>query len=105
FGGLSNDFAISNISFVNMSGPVVNVHVLFFAKSRELANTARSKVDVPAEIIASDLLDQLASRFGLTSIQSSLILAHNESYIENLSDKILFKEGDELAIIPPLSGG
>ncbi|KAI8044250.1 hypothetical protein M5D96_000401 [Drosophila gunungcola] len=88
-----------------MSGPVVNVHVLFFAKSRELANTARSKVDVPAEIIASDLLDQLASRFGLTSIQSSLILAHNESYIENLSDKILFKEGDELAIIPPLSGG
>ncbi|XP_017005295.2 molybdopterin synthase sulfur carrier subunit [Drosophila takahashii] len=84
---------------------VVNVHVLFFAKSRELANTNRSKVDVPSEITASELLDQLVARFGLTSIRDNLILAHNESYIENLSERILFKEGDELAIIPPLSGG
>ncbi|XP_017079949.1 molybdopterin synthase sulfur carrier subunit [Drosophila eugracilis] len=90
---------------MSADGPVVNVHVLFFAKSRELANTPRSKVDVPTEVTASDLLDQLVSRFGLTSIRDNLILAHNESYIENLSDKILFKEGDELAVIPPLSGG
>lgn len=94
-------------SFVNMNadGPVVNVHVLFFAKSRELANTPRSTVDVPTEITATELLDHLVSKFGLTSIRDNLILAHNESYIDNLSDRILFKEGDELAIIPPLSGG
>ncbi|XP_017052636.1 molybdopterin synthase sulfur carrier subunit [Drosophila ficusphila] len=90
---------------MSTDGPVVNVHVLFFAQSRELAKTPRSKVDVPAEIIASDLLEQLVSKFGLTSIRDNLILAHNESYIENLSDRIQFKEGDELAVIPPLSGG
>jgi len=90
---------------MSTDGPVVNVHVLFFAKARELANSSRSNVDVPTEIVASDLLDQLVSRFGLTTIRDNLILAHNESYIDNLRDSILFKEGDELAIIPPLSGG
>ncbi|XP_016952733.1 molybdopterin synthase sulfur carrier subunit [Drosophila biarmipes] len=90
---------------MSTDGPVVTVHVLFFAKSRELANTSRSNVDVPTEITASDLLDQLVTRFGLTSIRDNLILALNESYIDNLSERILFKEGDELAIIPPLSGG
>lgn len=90
---------------MSADGPVVNVHVLFFAKSRELAQTPRSEVDVPAQIVASELLEQLVARFDLTSIRDNLILAHNETYIENLSDKIHFKEGDELAIIPPLSGG
>ncbi|KAH8256382.1 hypothetical protein KR032_005756 [Drosophila birchii] len=86
-------------------GPVVNVHVLFFAKSRELARTPRSEVDVPAQIVASELLEQLVAKFDLTSIRDNLILAHNETYIENLSDQIHFKDGDELAVIPPLSGG
>ncbi|KAH8236435.1 molybdopterin synthase sulfur carrier subunit [Drosophila bipectinata] len=90
---------------MSADGPVVNVHVLFFAKSRELAQTPRSNVDLPSQIVASDLLDQLVTRFDLASIKDNLILAHNESYIENLSDKILFREGDELAVIPPLSGG
>ncbi|KAH8382800.1 hypothetical protein KR009_005316 [Drosophila setifemur] len=90
---------------MSSDGPVVNVHVLFFAKSRELAQTNRSTVDVPTQIVASDLLEQLVSRFGLAAIRDNLILAHNETYIEDLSDKILFKEGDELAVIPPLSGG
>ncbi|KAH8295271.1 hypothetical protein KR018_009453 [Drosophila ironensis] len=90
---------------MNAELPVVDVHVLFFAKSRELAQTSRSQVSLPAQIVASDLLDLLVAKFDLSPIKDNLILAHNETYIENLDDKILLKSGDELAVIPPLSGG
>ncbi|XP_022219388.1 molybdopterin synthase sulfur carrier subunit [Drosophila obscura] len=83
----------------------VDVHVLFFAKCRELAQTTRSVFTVPSEIKAADLLEQLVLRFGLTTIRHNLIIAHNESYIENLNESIILKDGDELAVIPPLSGG
>ncbi|XP_017144536.1 molybdopterin synthase sulfur carrier subunit [Drosophila miranda] len=94
--------------FVNMntSGPVsVDIHVLFFAKCRELSQTTRSVFTVPSEIRASDLLDKIVIQFGLTTIRHNLIIAHNESFIENLNDSIFLKDGDELAVIPPLSGG
>ncbi|XP_034664434.1 molybdopterin synthase sulfur carrier subunit [Drosophila subobscura] len=83
----------------------VDVHVLFFAKCRELAKTTRSTYTVPSDIKAYDLLEQIVLRFGLTNIRQNLIIALNESYIEDLNESLVLKDGDEIAVIPPLSGG
>ncbi|KRF99930.1 uncharacterized protein Dwil_GK28256 [Drosophila willistoni] len=83
----------------------VDVHVLLFAKCRELAKTSTATINVPSEILASELLEKLVEKFDLTSIKDNIILALNEVYIENLNDRIVLKKGDEIAIIPPISGG
>ncbi|XP_064541559.1 molybdopterin synthase sulfur carrier subunit [Drosophila montana] len=83
----------------------VNISVLFFAKSRELAKTSRAEFTVKSVVIARNLLNQLIDRFKLNTISNNLILAHNENYIENLDAEINLHRGDEIAVIPPISGG
>ncbi|XP_050100091.1 molybdopterin synthase sulfur carrier subunit [Anopheles aquasalis] len=90
-----------------MSSSSVRVKLLFFAKSRELAG--KSNVEdflVPqAEIRCSELLDLICAQFNLSIIRHNLILAHNEQYCDDLSETIRIHNGDELAVIPPISGG
>ncbi|XP_034487839.1 molybdopterin synthase sulfur carrier subunit [Drosophila innubila] len=90
---------------VEKSSRVVDINVLFFAKSRELAKTSRAVFAVESVVIAVDLLKQLIDRFDLHTIGQSLILAHNENYIDNLDEEIHLQQGDEIAVIPPISGG
>ncbi|XP_053680230.1 molybdopterin synthase sulfur carrier subunit isoform X2 [Anopheles nili] len=90
-----------------MSSSSVRVKLLFFAKSRELAGlTCTDDFVVPhAEIRCSDLLDLICNRFNLSIIRNNVILAHNEQYCDDLSETIRIRNGDELAVIPPISGG
>ncbi|KRG00530.1 molybdopterin synthase sulfur carrier subunit [Drosophila mojavensis] len=84
---------------------VVNINVLFFAKSRELAKTSRAEFTVEPVVKAGSLLIQLIESFNLKTISDNLIIAHNENYIENLEAEIYLCKGDEIAVIPPISGG
>ncbi|XP_023172892.1 molybdopterin synthase sulfur carrier subunit [Drosophila hydei] len=92
---------------MNMEGSslLVNINVLFFAKSRELAKTSRAEFTVESVIKAGNLLNQLIDSFNLNTISNNLIIAHNENYIENLDTEIHLHKGDEIAVIPPISGG
>ncbi|XP_043071697.1 molybdopterin synthase sulfur carrier subunit [Drosophila grimshawi] len=83
----------------------VNINILFFAKSRELAKTSRAEFAVEGVVKARNLLNQLIDKFNLSSISQNLILAHNETYIEDLNAEIILQQGDEIAVIPPISGG
>ena len=40
----------------------------------------------------------------LAAIKDNLVLAHNEEYLDTEAQVIL-KAGDEIAVIPPISGG
>ena len=84
----------------------VSVTVLFFAKSRELVGQSEAKVDLPGHALSADeLLELLCARFGgLRAIADSLGLAVNEEYVAD-GDPVTLNSGDELAIIPPISGG
>ena len=42
--------------------------------------------------------------FSLNEIKSNLILAVNQEYI-GAEESVLLKTGDEVAVIPPISGG
>ncbi len=43
--------------------------------------------------------------FRLEVIQESMILAVNQEYIETKEEQIDLCAGDEIALIPPISGG
>ena len=43
--------------------------------------------------------------FSLTPISENLVLSLNEDYLELTDEPRQFFPGDELAIIPPISGG
>lgn len=84
----------------------INVRIFFFAKTRELSGLNESSYQLKSgNIVAADLLQQICSTFNLEVIRGSVILAINESYCDNWLEELQLQEGDEIAIIPPLSGG
>lgn len=80
------------------------VKILFFAKARELTGLKESIVFMPKKVTATDLTDIIIRKFSLETIQNNVILALNEEFIL-ANATIELKEKDEIAIIPPLSGG
>lgn len=85
---------------------LVEVRVLYFAKSRDLAGTAEETIKVPDRVTSQLLLEIITDRhIELKTIQQNLILAVNQDYISEESGEIQLNPGDEIAVIPPLSGG
>ncbi|XP_055678303.1 molybdopterin synthase sulfur carrier subunit [Lutzomyia longipalpis] len=84
----------------------VQVKVLFFAKCRELAGVSSVLHCVPHRVDQKTLVDEICDKFGLTAIKENLIVAINEEYCSGEpAEFIELKEGDEIALIPPISGG
>lgn len=81
----------------------VDIKVLFFAISRELAGISESSIKVKSKISFEELKHQICNNFGLEIIQNNIVLAVNHEYVEG--GDIVLKNNDELAVIPPLSGG
>ncbi|KOX71042.1 Molybdopterin synthase sulfur carrier subunit [Melipona quadrifasciata] len=82
----------------------VQVKVLFFAKARELTGRKECYITVPQKLSYTDLLVKVINQFNLESIRDILILAVNEEFV-SLDRVLIFSEKDEIAVIPPLSGG
>jgi molybdopterin converting factor subunit 1 len=74
------------------------VTVRFFAGLREQAGTSRREVDLPDGVTVADLWPALV----LGEEPSGLLYAVNRAYAER-TDRLA--EGDEVALIPPVSGG
>nr|XP_018909116.1 PREDICTED: molybdopterin synthase sulfur carrier subunit [Bemisia tabaci] len=82
----------------------VSVRILFFGLAKDLSGEKETQIIVPSSVSRQDLLKDLVSRFSLQAIESIITLAVNEEYILD-AEEINLKNGDQLAIIPPLSGG
>lgn len=81
----------------------MRVRVLFFAAAREEAGCRELPLELPGGATAGALLDLLVQRFeGLQLLLPALQLAVNQAYA---SRDTLLAEGDEVALIPPISGG
>jgi molybdopterin synthase sulfur carrier subunit len=79
----------------------MKVKVFFFAKSREIVGKSRMDLEIHEAETVSSMLRRLQSQFSeLLDIQ--IVVAVNNEYVEN--DRELH-DGDEVAIIPPVSGG
>ncbi len=81
----------------------MRVRVVLFARPRELVGQPAVELTLPAGARAADAWGQLAEHHPqLGALPRSYRCAVNSEYA---SWDALLKEGDELAVIPPVSGG
>lgn len=81
----------------------IEVRVMYFALLRERLRMASETLTLAAGSRASDLLDLLCARHSaLQGARNSLRVAVNQDFVP--LDHVLC-EGDEVALIPPVSGG
>jgi molybdopterin synthase catalytic subunit len=79
------------------------VRVLFFGAAREIAGSAEIELDVRAPASAASALEEVLERYpDLRRFGRSLLLAVNQEYAR---EEMEVREGDELAVFPPVSGG
>ncbi|XP_078595674.1 molybdopterin synthase sulfur carrier subunit-like isoform X2 [Branchiostoma floridae x Branchiostoma japonicum] len=84
----------------------VMVNILFFAKSRELVGSKEASLSIPAQTTSAQLLAAIVSRYpSLAIISNNLVLAVNQEYITPDNSPLSLQPGDEVAVIPPISGG
>jgi molybdopterin converting factor subunit 1 len=82
---------------------VAKVTVRLFARLGELAGTREAELETGEGITAADAYRLLCARFpAMAGLDSSLMYAVNAEYVT--ADQPL-RDGDELALIPPVSGG
>jgi len=81
----------------------VKVHVLFFGIARDITGFAEDSPEIPAGEPVSSLFQRYASRFPrLGEIATSLVTAVNQQFSDSTCE---LKENDEVAFLPPVSGG
>ncbi len=81
----------------------MKVNVLFFGVTHDLTGMAQEHVDLPAGESLAGLRRRYETRFpNLLSVSGSLLLAVNQ---EIAKGSTLLREGDEVAFMPPVSGG
>ncbi len=80
----------------------MRVQVRLFAAYREAAGVGRMDVELPPGATVKDAIDRVAKEHPLVAEGRRLVIARNLEYVgldEPLAD------GDEVALIPPVSGG
>lgn len=83
---------------------IVPIKILFFAKAREITEKPFEHCEIETPISYSGLLEKIVKTYNLDDIKNAIILSVNEEYCI-AEDTIHLKAGDEIAVIPPLSGG
>lgn len=81
----------------------MKLQVQLFATLKDAAKTSQLEIEVPAEATVEQLLDAIAAKFPvLAQWLPHCRVAVGQEYAFN--DQVL-REGDEIALIPPVSGG
>ena len=78
------------------------MNVRLFASYREAAGMGQMELDLPPGSAVKDAIAEVAKRHPLISEGRKVVIAKNREYVtpdEPLAD------GDEVALIPPVSGG
>jgi molybdopterin converting factor subunit 1 len=79
------------------------VKVLFFGRIRELTGLAEAVEELPEGTTLADLFQRFAERFpNLAGFRSSLVASRNQEFA---AWDTRISAGDEIALLPPVSGG
>lgn len=86
-----------------MMSSTVSIRLKFFASAREIVGKKDLVIDIKRGSKAKDVLDRLMERYpDLKQLEDQLILAVNKQ--TGRADKMI-EDGDEIAVLPPVSGG
>jgi sulfur-carrier protein len=81
----------------------INVRVRLHSIAKDLANLEELKLDMKDGAQANDIYEYLiAYNESFMDHKATFRLAVNDEYVEN---EHKLKDGDEVAVIPPVSGG
>ena len=81
----------------------MRVNVRFFALYRERAGASEKSWTLPESSTLADLLGEIRHSYpDLAPPEVEIVAAVNEEYAEG---SLTLREGDEIALIPPVSGG
>ena len=80
----------------------MKVSVRFFALYRERAGTSQTEMELPDGATPEELLVRLRSEYASLPLSDSVLIAVNSEYA---NPEAPLHEGDEVAFIPPVSGG
>jgi molybdopterin converting factor subunit 1 len=81
----------------------MKIRLLYFAVLRDISGTAEEELELASGTRAVDVWSSLRSRFPKLAAYATVpMTAINEEYA---SPDTPLHEGDELAFIPPISGG
>jgi molybdopterin converting factor subunit 1 len=78
------------------------VNILLFGIARDITGQSDIRHPLPPDARVSDLLEQLYRQFPRLAEIRALLVAVNGEYAE---PDTLIKSTDEIALIPPVSGG
>ncbi|MBC8043076.1 MAG: molybdopterin converting factor subunit 1 [Rhizobacter sp.] len=81
---------------------MVKVTVKFFAVGRDITGSDELMLELPEGTTAGEVLIQVKQRYPAFEKVAALLVAVNLDYADTAT--VLY-DGDELAVIPPVSGG
>ena len=81
----------------------ISINMLYFAMFREQTGKGEESLSIPAGTTAGDIFEIVTASYpALAGMKNSTLVMVNQEYAE--PDELL-KNGDEVALIPPVSGG
>jgi molybdopterin synthase sulfur carrier subunit len=81
----------------------VRVKVLFFGRLRELIGKAEEAGEMPEGMTLAQVFERYASRHPkLAELRNSMVVSRNQEFA---AWDTRIAEGDEIAFLPPVSGG
>jgi molybdopterin synthase catalytic subunit len=80
----------------------MRVCVLYFGMLKDLAGQGSESIELPAGAVVSDLLVRFGDLYGVPEFMLSLAVSVNQEYA-NLH--VQLHDGDEVGLLPPVSGG
>ena len=118
---------MSSSASASVSASVATVTVLFFASCSELAGTKHAQIEVtrglfdrgegdhqaelelgPEDVPLAALVRAITERYPKLSaiLPAGVAFAHNQEFVDPTSSVIRnVRSGDEIAVLPPISGG
>jgi MoaE-MoaD fusion protein len=82
---------------------IVRVKVLFFGMLKDIVGRAEDHIEVADDARLETVFTRYARQFPrLTELESSIVLACNQEFSDRSA---AIREGDEIAFLPPVSGG
>ncbi len=81
----------------------MRIRVLFFGQLKDICGRAQEDLELPDAATAGTAFSHYAAAFpGLAALASSIVLARNQEFT---TPGATLADGDELAFLPPVSGG